>query len=31
VSEWRRDGFVVTDDSARVDLDVVYGYLRESY
>jgi Acetyltransferase (GNAT) family. len=32
VSEWQRDGFVVTDDPGRVDLDVVYGYLSgESY
>jgi GNAT superfamily N-acetyltransferase len=32
VSEWPRDGFVVTDDSARVDFDVVHGYLSgESY
>jgi len=32
VTEWNRDGFVVTDDPARVDLDVVHGYLaNESY
>jgi GNAT superfamily N-acetyltransferase len=32
VTEWRRDGFVVTDDPGRVDLDVVHGYLaNESY
>lgn len=32
VSEWRKDGFLVTDDRARVDLDVVHGYLSgESY
>jgi GNAT superfamily N-acetyltransferase len=32
VSEWHRDGFVVTDDRARVDLDVVHGYIsNESY
>jgi GNAT superfamily N-acetyltransferase len=32
VTEWRRDGFVVSDDASWVDLDVVYGYLStESY
>jgi GNAT superfamily N-acetyltransferase len=32
VSEWRRDGFLVTDDRDRFDLDVVHGYLSgESY
>jgi GNAT superfamily N-acetyltransferase len=32
MSEWERDGFVVSDDPARVDHDVVYGYLSgESY
>jgi N-acetylglutamate synthase-like GNAT family acetyltransferase len=32
VGEWRRGGFLVTDDRARVDLDVVHGYLSgESY
>jgi GNAT superfamily N-acetyltransferase len=32
VTEWHHDGFVVTDDRARVDLDVVSGYLaNESY
>jgi GNAT superfamily N-acetyltransferase len=36
MTEWRRafdgDGFVVTDDASRVDLDVVHGYLsNESY
>ncbi|QSQ23335.1 GNAT family N-acetyltransferase [Pyxidicoccus parkwayensis] len=25
------DGFVVSDDPARIDLDVVYGYLSRSY
>jgi GNAT superfamily N-acetyltransferase len=32
VSEWRRDGFLVTDDRDRVDFEVVFGYLSgESY
>jgi GNAT superfamily N-acetyltransferase len=32
MSEWRRDGFLVTDDPARVDVDVVHTYLStESY
>ena len=32
MTEWHRDGFVVTDDPGRVDLDVVHGYLaNESY
>jgi GNAT superfamily N-acetyltransferase len=32
MTEWRRDGFLVTDDAARVDLDVVHAYLaNESY
>ena len=29
--EWRRDGFLVTTDPARFDLDVIHGYLRRSY
>lgn len=29
--EWRRDGYLVTDDPVRVDLDVVYGYLTACY
>jgi GNAT superfamily N-acetyltransferase len=28
---WKRDAFTVTDDPARVDLDVVHGYLARSY
>jgi hypothetical protein len=32
MTEWRRDQFLVTDDRARVDLDVVHGYLaNDSY
>jgi GNAT superfamily N-acetyltransferase len=32
MTEWRREGFLVTDDRDRVDLDVVHGYLSgESY
>jgi len=29
--EWRRDEFLVTTDPARVDLDVVHGFLASSY
>lgn len=29
--EWRRDGFLVTTDPTRFDLDVIHGYLRRSY
>lgn len=29
--EWRRDGFTVSDDSARLDLDVIERFLTESY
>jgi GNAT superfamily N-acetyltransferase len=32
VTEWKRDNFLVTDDPARIDLDVVHAYLsQESY
>ncbi len=32
MTEWRREGYLVTDDPACVDLDVVHGYLaHESY
>jgi GNAT superfamily N-acetyltransferase len=32
VTEWHHESYVVTDDPARVDLDVVHGYLsNESY
>jgi GNAT superfamily N-acetyltransferase len=32
MTEWHRDGFFVTDDPARVDVDVVHDYLaNESY
>jgi GNAT superfamily N-acetyltransferase len=29
--EWRRGDFAVSDDPARLDLDVVHGYLTRSY
>jgi len=29
--EWKRDSFVVTDDPARIDIDVVHGFLRQVY
>lgn len=29
--EWHRGEYLVTNDPARVDLDVVHGYLTESY
>jgi GNAT superfamily N-acetyltransferase len=29
--EWRREGFAVSDDPARLDLGVVHGYLARSY
>ncbi len=29
--EWTRDGYVISDDPARVDLDAVWSFLRESY
>ncbi len=29
--EWRRDDCLVTTDPARVDLDVVHGFLAEAY
>lgn len=31
-NEWRRDGYVVSDDPKRMDLDLIHGFLaRESY
>jgi len=29
--EWRRDAYLITMDPARVDLDVVHGFLTRSY
>ncbi|HUF18216.1 MAG TPA: GNAT family N-acetyltransferase [Thermoanaerobaculia bacterium] len=29
--EWQRDSLLVSDDPARIDLDVVHGFLREVY
>ncbi len=31
VHEWRRDAFVVSTDPARLDLQVVHGFLTEAY
>ena len=31
VQEWRRDGYVVSTDADRLDLDVVHGFLSTSY
>jgi GNAT superfamily N-acetyltransferase len=31
VEEWRRDGYVVSTDTDRLDLDVVHGFLATSY
>jgi GNAT superfamily N-acetyltransferase len=30
-TEWRRDGFIISTDPARIDLDVVHGFLTGSY
>jgi len=30
-SEWRRDGYTISTDRARLDLDVVHGFLTGSY
>ena len=29
--EWQRDGFTVSTDPARLDLDAIHGFLRECY
>jgi GNAT superfamily N-acetyltransferase len=29
--EWRRDGYIISTDRARIDVDVVHGYLARSY
>ena len=29
--EWQRDGFTVSTDPARLDLDAVHGFLRDCY
>jgi GNAT superfamily N-acetyltransferase len=29
--EWRRDGYLISTDPARVDLDLVHGFLRTAY
>ncbi len=31
VEQWHRDGFTVSTDSARLDLDAIHGFLRECY
>lgn len=30
-TEWGRDGFIISTDRARIDLDVVHGFLAGSY
>ena len=30
-TEWARDGFTISTDPARIDLDVVHGFLATSY
>jgi len=30
-TEWSRDGFIISTDPARIDLDVVHGFLAASY
>jgi len=30
-TDWRRDGFIISTDPARIDLDVVHGFLTGSY
>lgn len=29
--EWRRDGYVISDDDRRIDLDATWGFLRTAY
>lgn len=29
--EWRRDGYAITTDPARLDVDAIHGYLTRSY
>jgi hypothetical protein len=29
--EWRRDGYIISTDRARIDVDIVHGYLTRSY
>lgn len=29
--EWDRDGIIISDDSARLDLALIHGYLAQSY
>ncbi len=29
--QWRRDGFTISTDKRRLDLDAIHGFLRESY
>ncbi len=29
--EWTRDGYVISDDPARLDVDAIWAFLRESY
>jgi GNAT superfamily N-acetyltransferase len=29
--EWHRDGYTISDDQSRLDLDVIHGFLARSY
>jgi GNAT superfamily N-acetyltransferase len=29
--QWRRDGYLISTDRSRLDLEVIHGYLSESY
>lgn len=31
IREWHRDGYTITTDPARLDLDVIHGFLSRSY
>jgi ribosomal protein S18 acetylase RimI-like enzyme len=31
ITEWRRDEFLISTDRARLDLDVIHGFLTKSY
>ena len=31
ITEWRRGEFIVSTDRARLDLDVIHGFLTNSY
>lgn len=31
IQEWRRDGYLISTDRARIDIDAVHGYLSRAY